>query len=119
MTTRTPRTIHYGATQNGNQVVGGWMPFVVDLSPIYGVMRVHGTLYTDYRSGTWETKEAAVEMARLRALDRFAEEGDTIERTDGCHRCWNDKDQSHLKRVDGDIRCGTCERILEKEPIKC
>lgn len=111
---RKPRTIYFGATQNGNQVVGGWLPFVVDLSPIYGTMRVHGTLYTDYRSGTWETKKEAVEMAKQRAIHRFAEEGDTLEFTGGCHRCWNDSDASHLARVDGNVCCGTCGRKLKQ-----
>jgi hypothetical protein len=115
MNDRKPRTIYYGATQNGNQVVGGWLPFVVDLSPIYGDMRVHGTLYTDYRSGTWETKESAVDMAKCRALDRFVFDGDTLEQTEGCHRCWNGKDPSHLVRIDGDVKCGWCNRVLPKE----
>ena len=113
-TERIARTIYAGATKNGNTKVGGWLPFVVDLSPIYGTMRVNGTLYTDYASGTWETKQAAIEAAKVIAADRYAFDDDKVEEVSGCHRCWNDRDPSHLSRLYGDVRCGTCERPLPR-----
>ena len=115
MNDRKPRTIYYGATQNGNQVVGGWLPFVVDLSPLYGDMRVHGTLYTDYRSGTWQTRESAIWSAKQRAFHSFLEDGDTLQQAEGCHRCWSDSDARHLEWVNGVVQCGTCGRKLPNE----
>lgn len=110
---REPRTIFIGATQNGNAKVGGWLPFVVDESPIYRAMRVYGTLYTDYRSSTFESKESAISKARRKATDGYASDGDTIKEIEGCHRCWNDNDPRHIENVDGVVRCATCHRQLK------
>lgn len=110
---RKPRTIYIGVTANGNVSVGGWLPFVVDLSPIYGTMRVHGTLFTDHRSGVFDSRDEAMRAALQKAMDSFAFNGDTIEEVVGCHRCWNEKDAAHLKWIGDAICCGTCGRELK------
>ena len=112
-----PITVHdvfYGATQNGNAKVGGWLPFVVSLSPLYREMRVSGTLYTDYRSGVYDCREDAMESARRTAIEWHCEPDVEPVSIDGCHRCWNDNDPRHLAWDDaGKMTCATCGRAIE------
>jgi hypothetical protein len=106
------RKIMVGATKNGNKTVGGWLPFVVAPSPLYKTMRVHGTLFTDFQSGTWDSKEEAIEVAKSRAKEKFAEDGESIEVVAGCHRCYDGRDPRHIANENGEVRCGTCQRKL-------
>lgn len=115
MEAREPRTMFIGATPNGNKKVGGWLPFVVDLSPIYKTMHVYGTLYTNYESCTYRRKGDAYYAARQYARNWFAEEGDTIQEVNGCHRCWDDENPRHLEWAEnGKAMCANCGRRLPR-----
>lgn len=104
-------SVFYGATQNGNTKIGGWLPFVVSMSALYREMRVIGTLYTDYQSSVHECREDALESARRTAIEWHCEPGVAPVPVGGCHRCWDDNNPRHIAWSDaGKMTCATCGR---------